>query len=161
MKRITCLAAVVVLIGCSGPVERPTTSLKVRPLTRKQSAALIHGALKHIGEPYRYGGTSSAGWDCSGFASVMYHAYLSYDLPRNTESMFSRSVGVRRPQQKPGDLVFFNPEGGDPSHVGIYMGGDRFIHASTSGGVVVSSLNEEYYRESFVGFRRPLLSRHR
>lgn len=157
MRKAIPIIAVLVMAACSGPVQLDSGLLRVRPLSKKEAARLVSGAKHHLGEPYRYGGTTSSGWDCSGFTSVMYLTYLSYQLPRDTESLFARSVRVPPSQKRPGDLVFFNIESKSASHVGIYIGGWKFIHASTSSGIIISSLKEKYYSDSFIGFRRPLL----
>ena len=147
-----------VLLACSGPAYQYENHVRVRPLTKKEAARLLAGAKNHLGEPYVYGGDSPRGWDCSGFTCVMYARYLSYQLPRKTESIFSRSVKIPPSKKRPGDLVFFKTDSKTASHVGIYIGGDKFIHASTSYGIVISNLKDDYYRKSFIGFRRPLLA---
>jgi cell wall-associated NlpC family hydrolase len=159
MKRSALILVAFSVLACSGPTYQYGNTIRVRPLNKKEAGRLLTGAKNHLGEPYQFGGTSSEGWDCSGFASEMYLRYLSYSLPRNTESLYSRSVKIPNSRKKPGDLVFFKIEGKNPSHVGIYMGHDHFIHASTSSGIIISSLREDYYRESFAGFRRPLVAR--
>lgn len=158
MMKYAAAALAIIVLACSGPVYQGGNSPRVRPLSRKEAARLLAGAKDHLGEPYMYGGDSPRGWDCSGFASCMYSQYLSYRLPRKTESIFTQSVKLPSSQKKPGDLVFFKIDSNKASHVGIYMGGGKFIHASTSSGIIISSLSEDYYRESFIGFRRPLLA---
>ena len=148
-----------VLLACSGPVEKSRRAAKVPPLSRKDAKVLLSSAGKHIGEPYRMGGLSSRGWDCSGFVYVMYQRCLSISLPRDTKGQYAKSVPIQGSRSRPGDLVFFKIRANHPSHVGIFMGRDRFIHASTSSGVIVSSLREKYYRQTFAGFRRPLTLR--
>ncbi len=149
-------AALLLSVACSGPARKPGATTKISPLSRKNATKLISGAGKHIGNPYKPGGTSSSGWDCSGFVSAMYSRYLSIYLPRTTGAQYAKSVTVRSSRSRPGDLVFFKIRSSKPSHVGIYIGAGQFIHASTSRGVIVSSLDEKYYRSSFAGFRRPL-----
>lgn len=146
------------MLACSGPSRQYENGVRVRPLTQKEASRLLAGAKNHLGEPYVYGGTSQNGWDCSGFTSGMYYRYLSYSLPRKTASIYSRSVKIPQSKRRPGDLVFFKIKSNSPSHVGIYIGGDKFIHASTSKGIVISNLNDDYYRKTFIGFRRPKLA---
>jgi lipoprotein Spr len=143
-------------LACSGPVKRPREVAKIPPLPREDAGVLLSSARTHIGEPYRMGGLSSRGWDCSGFVSVMYERYLSISLPRDTKGQYAKSIPIKSSKSRPGDLVFFKIKSSRPSHVGIFMGRDRFIHASTSSGVIISSLHEKYYRRRFAGFRRPL-----
>lgn len=159
MKKIAVLisASILLSLACSGPARRPSGKAGIPPLSRKDAGKLLSGAGKHIGDPYKTGGTSSSGWDCSGFVSAMYRRYLSTYLPRTTGAQYAKSVTVRGSRSRPGDLVFFKIKSSKPSHVGIYIGDSQFIHASTSRGVIISRLDERYYRSSFAGFRRPLL----
>lgn len=158
MKKLILSLTILSFYACSGPIQGNFHPVRVRPLTKKQAARLLVGARDHLGEPYKFGGDSPDGWDCSGFASVMFYDYLSYQIPRDTKALFSRSVKIPNSQKRPGDLVFFKIDSKSASHVGIYTGGDRFIHASVSEGIIISSLKDGYYRNSFIGFRRPLLA---
>ena len=120
----------------------------------RQALALVEGQL---GRPYRWGGSSpQTGWDCSGLVQWAYRK-VGVELPRVTQDQVNAPGGqhIARKDLLPGDLVFFRDKTGDVHHVGISMGGDRFIHAPHTGGVVhESSLNEPYYREEFFGGRR-------
>ena len=154
-KSLICILPIlVVFAACSGPVKGPNYDLPARPLPGKDAKKLLAGAAKHIGEPYRFGGVSPRGWDCSGFVYGMFKRYLNITVPRNTEGLYSASMSIKRKNTRPGDLVFFKIDSKKPSHVGIYVGKNRFVHASTSSGVIVSALDEDYYEESFLGFRR-------
>lgn len=93
---------------------------------------------RYEGTPYRYGGTSASGFDCSGFIATAFDEALGRQLPRTTSRMLSSGDVVERDQLRAGDLVFFRIKGKD-QHAGIYMGGDSFIHSSTSIGVTRSS----------------------
>lgn len=108
---------------------------------------------RYEGTPYRYGGTSASGFDCSGFIATAFSEALGRQLPRTTSQMLSAGDAVGRDQLQAGDLVFFRIEGKD-QHAGIYMGGDSFIHSSTSIGVTRSSLNGYYWRDRFSHARR-------
>ena len=107
-----------------------------------------------INTPYLWGGTSTYGLDCSGFVQMVFKRALDIDLPRT--SIMQSTVGeeVKREDLKFGDLVFFNTMGRRISHVGIYLGESMFAQSSSSGGVKVSSLNEDYYNSRFVTARR-------
>jgi cell wall-associated NlpC family hydrolase len=148
------LPVLLVFSACSGPVRDTKYHLPARPLPGKDAKKLLAGASKHIGEPYQYGGVSSKGWDCSGFVYGMFKRYLGVNLPRETGGLYSASIRIRTKNSRPGDLVFFRIQSGKPSHVGIYAGNNKFIHSSTSSGVTASDLNESYYRQCFIGFRR-------
>ncbi len=112
-------------------------------------------ALAMQGKPYRYGGNTPSGFDCSGLVQYSY-GRAGARLPRNTEALWDSSRTVPQRQTRPGDLLFFTQEGKRSSHVGIYLGNDRFVHAPSSGKrVVVASLADPYWRRHFEGARRP------
>lgn len=115
---------------------------------------VITKIIELINTPYLWGGTSTYGIDCSGFVQMVFKRALNIDLPRT--SIMQSSVGeeVKREDLKFGDLVFFNTMGHRISHVGIYLGESMFAQSSSSGGVKVSSLNEDYYNSRFVTARR-------
>ncbi len=102
--------------------------------------------------PYKYGGMSRDGVDCSGFSSlVMLHVY-NLKLPRTAENQYKEGDQIRDQWRKPGDLVFFkNVRGRGVDHVGVYLGENQFAHASASAGVIISDLDEKYYRSRYVG----------
>ena len=114
-------------------------------------------AYQYMGVPYVYGGASPSGFDCSGFTMYVY-AQLGVSLPHGATPQLNYGTYVSRSELQPGDLVFFSDGSYPASHVGIYVGDDQFIHASSSSSngycVCVSSLNSNYYSRNFVGGRR-------
>jgi cell wall-associated NlpC family hydrolase len=107
-------------------------------------------AMQYLGVPYVWGGSSPSGFDCSGFTMYVY-AQVGVSLPHNAAMQYGVGVPVSRDQLQAGDLVFFNGLG----HMGMYIGGGNFIHAPHTGDVVkISSLNEGWYLERWVGARR-------
>ena len=108
---------------------------------------------KMIGTPYAYSGTDHNGIDCSGFTSKIYFA-LGKSLPHSAAEQYKLSKPVPRGSERFGDLVFFNTTGQIPSHVGIYLGGGYFAHASVSMGVTISSLESSYYRTRYIATHR-------
>ena len=107
-------------------------------------------ALRYLGVPYVWGGASPSGFDCSGFVMYVF-AQVGVSLPHNAAMQYSYGSPVSRENLQPGDLVFFNGLG----HVGIYIGGNQFIHAPHTGDVVkISSLSEDWYASTYVGARR-------
>lgn len=112
---------------------------------------LLQGAKDHIGTRYSWGGTSPDGFDCSGYIQYVFKQ-KNIQLPRTVSEMWN--VATRVDQPSVGDLVFFETYKKGPSHAGIYMGNNQFIHASESRGVQVSELSETYWQERYLGARR-------
>ncbi|WHY76927.1 NlpC/P60 family protein [Neobacillus sp. WH10] len=110
-------------------------------------------ALDYIGVPYLWGGSSPSGFDCSGFTSYTYKQ-AGVSLPRTTADQYTKGQPVSKNSLKKGDLVFFSTYKAGASHVGISLGGDKFVHASSSKGVTVSSLSESYYINTYIGSKR-------
>lgn len=115
---------------------------------------MLDEMLAMFGTPYSYSGTNEDGIDCSGFTSLIYQRTLGKFLPRSSADQFEQGSDIEYDNLRFGDLVFFNTTGEVPSHVGIYIGFNLFIHASVSSGVTISSLKSEYYRKRYVGARR-------
>ena len=122
---------------------------------------LLKDAQKYLGAPYKYGGLSSAGFDCSGFTLTVFEQN-DYKLPRRSSDQALTGDEIDITKVKPGDLLFFSTAGGGRvSHVGIVhdigTGGEvKFIHASTSKGVIISSLNEKYWNKAYLHANRIL-----
>jgi len=116
------------------------------------TSTLIDHALSLQGIPYVFGGTTRSGFDCSGYTRYVF-AGSGISLPRTSYEQFNTGTAVSRDQLEPGDLVFFSTYAKGASHVGIYIGGGRFVHASTSG-VRTTSLSDSYYAGRYVGARR-------
>ena len=110
---------------------------------------IIAHSYSYLGTPYRYGGTSYSGIDCSGFTMKVF-AQFGISLPHGASDQHALCTPVTTAERAPGDLVFFNTSGRGIGHVGIYLGGGQFIHASTSRGVVISSLYESYYANTYL-----------
>lgn len=109
-------------------------------------------ASEWIGVPYRGGGDTKRGTDCSGLTYQLYRKVYHSQLPRNTEDLKTACNKVAKRSLKEGDLVFFssNSSRKKVAHVGIYLKNGKFVHASTSKGVIVSHLNEEYYTRHWI-----------
>ena len=121
------------------------------PAASSRGARVAQLSRRYLGVPYRWGGSSpSTGFDCSGFVMYLYRK-VGVALPHNAAMQYGYGRAVSRGNLRAGDLVFFNGLG----HVGIYLGGSRFIHASSSGDVVkISSLGDSWYDSRWVGARR-------
>lgn len=106
-----------------------------------------------IGVSYKTGGTTTNGFDCSGFTSYVYKK-LGLSLPRTSAAQYKVGTAVSKSNLKAGDLVFFNTSGRGVSHVGIYVGSGKFAHSSSSRGVIISPLSQSYYANRYVGAKR-------
>lgn len=107
------------------------------------------------GTPYRYGGTTKKGFDCSGFVGKVYKDALKIQLPRTTKQIATKGRKVSKKNLKVGDLLFFRPTR-RYRHVGIYMGNGYFMHSSTSKGVIKSRLDNVYWKKKYKQARRIL-----
>lgn len=102
-----------------------------------------------IGTPYRFGGSSSKGIDCSGFTKEIYAKVFNTIIRRSSRDIFSAAIPISKEDLQEGDLVFFKIKSRYITHVGIYLGNNRFAHASTMRGVVLNNLDEPYYKRYF------------
>lgn len=107
------------------------------------------------GVRYRLGGTSKRGIDCSAFVQTTFREQFGLDLPRSTYGQEDTGKSIQRGKLRPGDLVLFRA-GSTGRHVGIYLGNDNFVHASTSSGVMISNLNDSYWKNRYRDARRVL-----
>jgi cell wall-associated NlpC family hydrolase len=134
-------------------LSRGETSSK--ELVKGNGSDLISYAHDFIGKPYVWGAEGPKSFDCSGFTKYVYSAF-GVDLPHYTGSQIGKGSSIARKDLTEGDLVFFNTNG-PVSHVGIYIGGNNFIHASSgSKTVTVSNLSKSYYNSRYAGARRIL-----
>lgn len=135
----------------SQQIRRPSTDLGITP-----RESMVGEALNHLGIRYRYGGNSpTEGFDCSGLVSYVAFQSLGLTLPRSAAEIATRGQEIDRGELVAGDLVFFNTMGRKYSHVGIYVGGDRFIHSPSAGGVVrVEDMKMAYWNKRYNGARR-------
>lgn len=125
-----------------------------QPISRgdSNSSTLISRALSLQGIPYVFGGTTRSGFDCSGFTKYVFSG-SGINLARTSYEQYASGTKVSKDQLQPGDLVFFSTYSQGASHVGIYIGNGRFIHAG-SNGVGITSLNDSYYASRYLGARR-------
>lgn len=116
---------------------------------------LIPLAKKYVGVPYQFGGSSEKGFDCSGFTRHVMSG-LGVTLARTTAEQYKQGSEVKKEDLRVGDLVFFETYKKGPSHAGVYIGDNQFIHASSSKGITVTSLDDSYYKKRYIGARRVL-----
>jgi cell wall-associated NlpC family hydrolase len=134
------------LMGRDIPVSRGDSSTT-------NARRLMSVALRYTGTPYVFGGTAPGGFDCSGYVRYVY-AQMGVYLPRCADEQFLVGRSVSYSALQPGDLVFFETYASGASHVGIYLGNDKFVAASSSRGVHVDSLRSSYYSSRYLGARR-------
>lgn len=157
--RVLSLAAFVALAGCSQMLTQSDSGSASLPETYTPSNEKVLVQLQqHFqdwkGTPYQLGGDSKAGIDCSAFVGTAYASVYNAELPRTTEAIADFGHEVERSAMKPGDLVLFKT-GVFDRHVGIYMGKGVFMHASTSKGVIKSTLSNPYWRKAYWKSVRP------
>ncbi|MDD3895148.1 MAG: LysM peptidoglycan-binding domain-containing protein [Syntrophomonadaceae bacterium] len=157
LKRINNLASDVINPGCvlklslaSGDVSRGGSAVD-----NSIAVNILATARQYLGTPYRYGGSGPGGFDCSGFVQYVYSVH-GYGLYRTAASQYSQGAPVSKADLQLGDLVFFCCSSSSIDHVGIYAGNNEFIHSSSprSGGVIMTSLNDSYYLNSYAGAAR-------
>lgn len=131
------------------PIYNPSGN---EQLLSKDEIKLIKEAKSWIGTKYKYGGHSREGTDCSGFVLQVYKAVYDLKLPRSSNEQYTFCKKISKNKMRVGDLVFFATGKSKDvvSHVGIYIGDNEFIHASSSKGVVISNLDQNYYVRTFV-----------
>jgi murein DD-endopeptidase len=159
LRRLASVLLVVLLAGCAGaPAKRSSTGAQrpVAPVKVTSSAAdeAAGHAAKMIGRPYRYGGATPSGFDCSG---LVYYGFrqAGVRLPHSTEQQRTLGKPVRVQDIRRGDLIFFNQEGKKFGHVGIYLGRGMFVHAPSSGKTVRSDrLEAPYWSKHMTEVRR-------
>ncbi len=121
-------------------------------------AALYTVSASWLGTKYKYGGMSSDGVDCSGLTNIIIKKVYGKSLSRSSADIYENNVTkISKSKIKEGDLVFFRTDGKrskTPNHVGIYLNDDKFIHASTSKGVIVSDMTQQYYVTNYIGAGR-------
>ena len=155
--RLVALASVTLVAVACAPFQPQTVPpLQGRGVPDAGTRA-VGTAMAQVGAPYRYGGSSPAqGFDCSGLVSYVF-GQQGIAVPRTAAQQFAAAKPIREQDLRPGDLVFFRLAGprAEVSHVGIYSGQGRFVHAPQSGKRVgEASLDDEYYRERLAGFGR-------
>lgn len=134
----------------SAPSAPSTPSTPSAPAP--SNGSVVGAANSLIGIGYQYGGTTTSGFDCSGFTTYAFKQ-AGRSLPRTAAGQYAATSRISRSQAQPGDLVFFR-QGGGIDHVGIYLGGGRFIGSQSSTGVASSTINSGYWARYFVGFGR-------
>ncbi|CNB85740.1 MULTISPECIES: bifunctional murein DD-endopeptidase/murein LD-carboxypeptidase [Yersinia pseudotuberculosis complex] len=179
LRALPAVAAAVMLSACSSPQASNVnnTQTEMRAVNDKDGLLLqasqdeFEAMVRNVdikskileqyagwkGVRYRLGGSSKRGIDCSAFVQTTFREQFGMDLPRSTSQQQDIGKKVQRTKLRPGDLVLFRA-GSTGRHVGIYLGNDKFVHASTSAGVTISNLNDDYWNKRYRDGRRVLSS---
>lgn len=130
------------------------------PLKGTEDIRLLKEIDSWLGVPYKYGGTTKQGADCSGMVLTIFKDVYNIDLKRSAYDLWQQAQWIPAEQLQFGDLVFFKTIGDKVSHVGIYIANGYFVHASSSRGVVIDHLEKDYYKKRFAGAGRIPLPKH-
>jgi cell wall-associated NlpC family hydrolase len=136
-------------------VAQSTSNQSAKTTPSKTAKKLSNVYQQYKGSPYRYGGTDASGFDCSGFINVAFKDAFGMSLPRTTEQLATSGKPIRRDQLNSGDIIIFKTSE-KQLHAGIYTSDGKFIHASTSKGVIESSLKNDYWHQRYIKARRLL-----
>ncbi|GKT11251.1 MAG: murein DD-endopeptidase/murein LD-carboxypeptidase [Thiomicrorhabdus sp.] len=158
---VLILVSVVFLAGCSSAPRYSASSSKVKMLTsavnfsnhQEVKSRLLMQYKRWKGTPYQYGGTSLSGVDCSAFVQNTYRTKLGHKIPRTTRAQIKNGRNISKSQLRVGDIVFFKTSR-TSMHNGIYLGQSQFMHASSSKGVTISSLENHYWQKTYLTSRR-------
>ena len=153
-RKAIALGLLALVGGCAGPSRQPWQAA-IPPIDTSKRSEVVMTALSLLETDYRYGGARPVrGFDCSGLVKFVFQAAAQTPLPHNTAAIADLSRPIRRSRLQPGDLVFFNTLNQSNSHMGIYLGEDRFINAPSTGGRVrIDSLKNSYYARHFESAR--------
>lgn len=169
--RLILSASALLLAACAGGPDRGKSGYHPEvtglgyddsnvPASLKAAANdVLFQAISLVGTPYRYGGNApETGFDCSGLITYVFNSSAGLKLPRSTRELIDIDAPrIDRDRLYPGDLVYFNPAGGRVSHIGIYVGERRFVHAPATGGTVrMDNLDTPYWQKHYVGAKRVL-----
>jgi hypothetical protein len=161
VKKLCSLILIVLLITSCRGGKKAINSTKDTYIIDKYASLLgiSKSEIKNIklysfidnwyGTKYKYGGMSRSGVDCSGFCNVLYSKVYAKDIKRTTSDLYKEVNKKGKKSLREGDLVFFNISKNKNSHVGVYLTNNKFVHASTSKGVLISSLDNPYYKKVY------------
>ncbi|MFF2456974.1 NlpC/P60 family protein [Peribacillus simplex] len=141
--------------GIVGPNTYKALGVKKQTSTvanSNKSSAVVKEAKKHLNVRYVWGGTTPKGFDCSGFLKYVFEKSADVTLPRTVSDIYKKGTKVSKLQA--GDLVFYETYKTGASHAGIYIGGNQFIHSSSSNGVSITSMDNSYWKKRYLGAKR-------
>lgn len=161
---LVLLAAIALTLGCrsypryrAGGAEKPQKSVQDKNYYTTNENLRLGAILRsYLGKPYSGRSKYVQGLDCSFFTSEVFKKFDKLELPRTVKDQFRFGKMANRRSLNYGDLVFYKTTSAKVGHVGVFIGDGRFIHASTTNGVIISSMTEKYWSRRFVGARRIL-----
>ena len=158
LRYILVVVALMLIQGCAGKkVTNDSYNRKQMVSNSLIERQIIKLLLKEYrswkGTPHRMGGNTKKGVDCSGFVHQIYKRTFNMEIPRSTKLLMRAGIRIKKKELKPGDIVTFRPPT-FPRHVGIYVSGNKFIHASKSKGVAMTDLNNSYWKKCYFSSRR-------
>ncbi|MEZ5045662.1 MAG: C40 family peptidase [Chitinophagaceae bacterium] len=156
LSDVSLLHVLILLFMLASCASKKTSKINQIAIIKQDSLRIAQVSSTWIGVPYKYGGTSRQGIDCSALVCKIYETALQINLPRTTQAQAQYSVAINQNQLLPGDLIFFAINHNQISHVGLYLGANIFIHASSSKGVIESSLLIPYYTQRIKKYGRVL-----
>lgn len=173
MTRIVVSIFLIILAGCTvdPKFQRQREAVEANRANREENEKAVEGMYRgetstyelmrlgriiqeYLGTPYGSSSAYRTGFDCSAFTCRIFDEFNNTQLPRTARDQAGVGVKVNRSSLSYGDLVFFKTDGRGISHVGIYVGFDEFVHSSSSQGVMISNLNEKYWKKRFLTARR-------
>ena len=153
MKHIISISTLLLLLVLEGCIFTPPEGYYESYEISAKRLQILEMAKSYIGTPYRYGGMGEGGFDCSGFVCYLFKHGLGKKIPRTASAQAEYFYKITKDELQKGDLLFFDTSNsGRITHVGLYLGGGKFIHASSgrrSRCVTISNLNSRFYRKAF------------
>lgn len=153
-----CIFLIFLLFFTSCKVKKHASASKKTEKKELQALHIKKDLKKEInswlGTPYKFGGVNKGGVDCSGLVNAIFLEVYEIKLPRTSKDIYSFCKKIKMRDLREGDLVFFDYNGNGVSHVGIYLGNDKYVHASASKGVVISDLYNDFTKKKIVGAGR-------
>lgn len=133
---------------------KPLKVIETEPfVSQKKVPAILKTARQYIGVPYRFGGATPKGFDCSGYIQYVFGKH-KYTVPRSADTQYNIGKKISAANLREGDLVFFSADKKEISHCGIYTGKGKFIHASSSKGIRIDELKNNYWKPLYIGAKR-------
>jgi len=155
-RKIAISLVLVMLLSFYQVAAQTTNNSRDKRVALSRGPALVSYSKRFLGVKYSFGGQSTKGFDCSGFTAYAFK-FLGYNLPHSAAAQYKMGLKISKKELLPGDLVFFETYKKGISHVGIYIGNGKFVHASSGVGyVTITNLSESYYTKRYKGAARIL-----